>query len=77
MPSIITGLLALSLGLWGMSLWWYSVAELLRGVVPLLLVFVGILALMAGVTRVRNEKPEDKSDDLVQQFTEKSESETE
>ncbi len=38
LPQIIAGLLALSLGLWGLSAWWYSVEEFLRGAVPLLLI---------------------------------------
>ncbi len=51
MPSIMFGLLAIALGLWGLSAWWWSVVELLRGVLPMVLVFVGVLALAAGVSR--------------------------
>jgi hypothetical protein len=47
------GLLAISLGLWGLSAWWWSVVELLRGLLPLVLVFVGVLALAAGVSGLR------------------------
>ncbi|MBF0426239.1 MAG: hypothetical protein HQL66_10530 [Magnetococcales bacterium] len=53
MPSMIVGLVAISLGLWGLSAWWWSVVEFLRGVVPLLLVLFGFIALGAGVTRLR------------------------
>ncbi|CAK0744401.1 hypothetical protein CCP1ISM_10013 [Azospirillaceae bacterium] len=53
MPSIMIGLLAISLGLWGLSAWWWSVVELLRGILPLVLVFVGVLALAAGVSGLR------------------------
>ncbi len=42
MPQIIAGLLAFSIGLWGLSVWWYSVEEFLRGAVPLLLILFGI-----------------------------------
>ncbi|MEI6986851.1 MAG: magnetosome protein MamI [Rhodospirillaceae bacterium] len=55
MPSIMFGLLAVALGLWGLSAWWWSVVELLRGFLPLVLVFVGVLALAAGVTGLRND----------------------
>lgn len=72
MPSIIIGLLALSLGLWGLSVWWYSVVELLRGLVPLILVLTGMLALMAGVTRIRTEKHDVNDEELMQQFEEKT-----
>ncbi|MBF0136213.1 MAG: hypothetical protein H7833_10000 [Magnetococcus sp. DMHC-1] len=53
MPSIIIGLVAISLGLWGLSAWWWSMVEFLRGVVPLFLVMFGFIALGAGVTRMR------------------------
>ncbi|MBF0155313.1 MAG: hypothetical protein HQL64_16365, partial [Magnetococcales bacterium] len=53
MPSIIIGLVAISLGLWGLSAWWWSMVEFLRGVAPLALVLFGFIALGAGVTRLR------------------------
>ncbi|ABK44769.1 hypothetical protein Mmc1_2268 [Magnetococcus marinus MC-1] len=53
MPSIIFGLIAISLGLWGLSAWWWSVVEFLRGFVPIGLVFLGFIALGSGVTRLR------------------------
>ncbi|CAK0747800.1 Magnetosome protein MamI [uncultured Gammaproteobacteria bacterium] len=58
MPSIMVGLLAIALGLWGLSAWWWSVVELLRGILPLFLLFVGVLALAAGVSCLR---PDGKS----------------
>ncbi len=63
MPSIIAGLLAFALGLWGLSVWWYSVEELLRGLIPLLLLLFGMVALMAGVSRVVTVAEDDKSDE--------------
>ncbi len=66
MPSIIAGLLAFAVGLWGLSVWWYSVEELLRGLIPLLLLLFGVVALMAGVSRVATVADDEKSDeDLV------------
>lgn len=55
MPSIMFGLLSVALGLLGLSAWWWSVVELVRGVLPLALVFVGVLALAAGVTGLRKD----------------------
>lgn len=55
MANIIFGLVALALGLWGLSVWWWSVVEMLRGIVPLLLIMLGFVALGAGITRVRDE----------------------
>jgi hypothetical protein len=53
MPNIIIGLLALAFGLWGLSVWWWSVTELLRGLVPLLLLGVGFIALAAGISNIQ------------------------
>ncbi len=53
MPSVIFGLLALALGLWGMTAWWWSVTEFLRGAVPVALIVLGLVALAAGVQSVR------------------------
>lgn len=65
MNVVIFGLLAISLGLWGMSVWWWSVAELLRGLVPIVLVFLGVVALAAGVSRLRQDD-ETKDEDLIE-----------
>lgn len=53
MASIIFGLAALSLGLWGLSAWWWSVTEVLRGLVPIVLIMIGPIALGAGISRLR------------------------
>ncbi len=53
MPSVVFGLLALALGLWGMTAWWWSVTEFLRGAVPVVLIGLGLVALAAGVQLVR------------------------
>lgn len=53
MGNIVFGLVALALGLWGLSTWWWSVTELLRGLVPLVLILIGPIALGAGITRLR------------------------
>ncbi len=64
MPNIIIGLLALACGLWALTVWWWSVAELLRGLVPIVLLLVGMLALATGVSKVRTEQ-EVKDEDLI------------
>lgn len=56
MNVVIFGLLAISLGLWGMSVWWWSVAEILRGLIPIALVFLGVVSLAAGVSKVRQDQ---------------------
>jgi len=64
MPSIIVGLLALAFGIWGLTVWWWSVVELLRGLIPVILLLIGILSLATGVSEVRQEQ-EVKDEDLL------------
>lgn len=71
MANIIIGLLCVAFGLWGMSVWWYSMAELLRGTVPLILLVFGVVALMAGVTGVRNEAEVLSDSDIEEQLKDK------
>ncbi|WP_135075055.1 magnetosome protein MamI [Terasakiella sp. SH-1] len=62
MPVVIFGLVAISLGLWAMAAWWWSVTELMRGLVPIILVILGIVAVAAGLSKVREDKPVDDED---------------
>ncbi|MBF0423775.1 MAG: hypothetical protein HQL73_12380 [Magnetococcales bacterium] len=68
MANIIFGLVALALGLWGLSVWWWSVVEMLRGTVPLLLIVLGFVALGAGITRVRDEGNSPGDASLAEEF---------
>ena len=52
-PWIIFGLIVVMPGLWGLDAWWWSAVELIRGILPLALIFIGILALAAGVADVK------------------------
>ncbi len=55
MPTVIFGLLAIALGVWGMAAWWWSVAEFLRGLIPIVLLVLGIVSLAAGLSKVHGE----------------------
>ncbi|GAB0057866.1 Magnetosome protein MamI [Candidatus Magnetaquicoccaceae bacterium FCR-1] len=57
MPKIVFGLIAIALGLWGVSTWWWSIVELLRGLVPMALLILGVVSLGAGVTKIKKEQP--------------------
>ena len=63
MPSVVFGLLALALGLWGLTAWWWSVTEALRGILPIALLVLGVVALAAGVQSVREPKGNRKGGD--------------
>lgn len=70
MANIIFGLVALALGLWGVSVWWWSIVEMLRGIVPIMLILLGLVALGAGVTRMRERSvvyndPDELQDEVV------------
>jgi hypothetical protein len=71
MAQIILGLLAVTLGLWGLSVWWYSVEELLRGLVPIVLILFGVAALMAGVSKPVPRNRERSDQELVDQMRER------
>jgi len=63
MPNIVIGLVAIAVGLWGLSVWWWSVAEFLRGIVPVVLILFGLVALGAGVSVVRDKEEDDLTDE--------------
>ena len=49
MLSIVFGLIALSLGFWGMVKYWWYMVDVLIAMLPLLLIFGGAVALLAGI----------------------------
>lgn len=51
MASIVFGLIAMCIGLWGVVSYWYLVSELLYAIVPVVLLFGGFVALMAGIKK--------------------------
>jgi hypothetical protein len=48
MIHLVVGLVALCLGAWGIIVWWGHFGEALRGLIPLMLVLVGLAAIGAG-----------------------------
>ena len=55
MTHLIAGLVFLVLGAWGMIAWWEDFGEVLRGLIPILLVVVGLAAIGAGFQRTKDE----------------------
>lgn len=53
MHSIIIGLIAIACGLWGLTVWWWSFVELMRGIIPVLAILFGLIALASGVSAAR------------------------
>jgi hypothetical protein len=49
MLSIVFGLIALSLGFWGLIKYWWYMVDVLIAILPLVLIFSGAIALLAGI----------------------------
>ena len=49
MLSIVFGLIAICLGFWGLIKYWWYMVDLLVAILPLVLIFSGIVALIAGI----------------------------
>lgn len=49
MLSIVFGLIALSLGFWGLVKYWWYMVDVLIAMLPLLLIGGGAIALLAGI----------------------------
>lgn len=49
MLSIVFGLIALSLGFWGLIRYWWYMVDVLIAILPLILIVSGAVALLAGI----------------------------
>ncbi|MBF0607168.1 MAG: hypothetical protein SFH39_13135 [Candidatus Magnetobacterium sp. LHC-1] len=49
MLSIVFGLIAICLGLWGLSNYWWYIVDVFVGILPLFLIFGGFIAVLAGI----------------------------
>ena len=56
MINVIAGLIAIVLGVLGLKVWWWSFSELLRGLIPLVLLIGGLVAIAAGIGGVKELK---------------------
>jgi hypothetical protein len=51
MSSIVFGLIAICIGLWGIISYWWYVVDVFLAVLPIALLFGGFIALMAGIKK--------------------------
>lgn len=49
MPHMIFGLIAISAGLFGVFAWWSDFGLVLRGLIPVVLLVIGFIAIGAGL----------------------------
>ena len=59
MLSSVAGVVCLILGLLGIVFWWSQLGDVLRGLIPLVLLVVGLIALASGLTRKHREGASD------------------
>ena len=52
MRHMVIGMSLIALGLWGISTWWDAFAVAMRGVVPLVAVVWGVLAVLSSYSRL-------------------------
>lgn len=53
--SVIIGLVITLAGLWGLIRWWCDLLLVLRGSIPIMLIFGGAIAVIAGLSEIRDE----------------------
>lgn len=52
--NIIAGLVLIALGIVLFLIWWYDFIYVVRGVLPALLIFSGLIALAAGISELKD-----------------------
>ncbi|NQV04661.1 MAG: hypothetical protein HQ532_04090 [Candidatus Omnitrophica bacterium] len=52
--TVIGGIVAIFIGVWGIMNWWWSFVDLLKGCVPPVLVLGGLAALFAGISEIKD-----------------------
>ncbi|MBF0544507.1 MAG: hypothetical protein HQM08_08745 [Candidatus Riflebacteria bacterium] len=61
MPFILIGLIFFALGILGMITWWWFLAEIIKGLITLSLVFFGLLFVVVGSRKLlRGSKASDE-----------------
>lgn len=62
MQGLIFGIICLVLGLLGFINWWGELLNILKGILPLVLIGVGLLALSTGIGMVKGTSSGSKED---------------
>jgi CHASE2 domain-containing sensor protein len=58
--SLLIGAIITVLGLILLIAWWYEFVFLLKGVIPILLILFGIIAIFAGIAELKDRLKEEK-----------------
>lgn len=68
MVAYVGGVVALVLGIIGIVFWWSYVLDLLKGVIPFMLIPVGALATYFGFDQIREKKTVEVYDPIKREF---------
>ncbi len=60
--SIIIGAVVALLGLWGLAGWWNDFLVVLKGSIPVMLIFGGAIAVIAGFSELKDEQAAKKAE---------------
>ncbi len=56
MKNLLVGLVLTALGAWGLVTWWSVFGFVMRGLVPFLLLLVGLIAIFAGYRKTASQE---------------------
>jgi len=70
MKHIIIGLVAITLGIWGIVLNWYQFLDLLWVLVPMAVLVGGVVALLAGVSNFAKGLPDKTNNNISSRLEE-------
>jgi hypothetical protein len=62
MKHVVAGLILVAIGLWGMVTWWDSFGFVMRGLVPIGILGLGLIATLSGYYRLAGRR-DDYEDD--------------
>ena len=63
MKHVVVGLIVMFLGVWGMIVWFKTLGLVMRGLVPIVLVVFGLVALLSGFRRLAAANPAASDDE--------------
>ena len=64
MLHIIVGIIALMIGLWGITSNWYMFRDMLVAIVPLAVVCFGIVAILAGIRSMKTKWAKEEKEEV-------------
>ena len=73
--SVILGMIAVFLGVWGLVAWWSAFVQILKGCVPALLILIGGIAVFLGIVELKDSLglSREKTEEIKEEATETAE----